>query len=294
MLCAMSTQPSNQLNPVFACIISACSWGVLWYPLRLLQKNGVDGLWATLLIYSVAIFTVFKPCWQKRHSFSENYWLYFLLALTSGWTNLAFILAMLSSEVVRVLLLFYLSPIWAIIMARIILHEKFTLSTLLSLIIAITGALLMLWQDGLLQQGLSTSDIYALSSGFAFALTNIVVRKLGVIHWSKKIGAAWLGVVVISISGIIITQNMNFPEINQYSLLLIIFTAFPFMFVMTWMAQYGVTHLPIRISSIIFLLEILAGALSAVWLTNEVIHERELIGGIFIVIAGIVSVWKKQ
>ena len=32
------------------------------------------------------------------------------------------------------------------------------------------------------------------------------------------------------------------------------------MLIMTWSAQYGVTHLPIQSSSIIFLLEIIAGA----------------------------------
>jgi uncharacterized membrane protein len=41
------------------------------------------------------------------------------LGLAAGWTNLAYVLAMLQGEVVRVLLLFFLSPLWTVVFARI-------------------------------------------------------------------------------------------------------------------------------------------------------------------------------
>ncbi len=63
---------------------------------------------------------------------------------------------------------------------------------------------------------------------------------------------------------------------------------------MTWTAQYGVTHLPIQTSSIIFLLEIVAGAVSAALLTTETMTPAEYMGGSLIIIGGLVGIWKKQ
>ena len=66
------------------------------------------------------------------------------------------------------------------------------------------------------------------------------------------------------------------------------------MLVMTWSAQYGVTYLPIQRSSVIFLLEIVAGAVSAALLTDEVVSTLEYVGGTLIISAGLVSVWQQK
>ena len=111
MLLVMFAQPPAVLYPSLACITAAILWGLLWYPLRLLEENGVPGLWATLFMYLVALLTVIKPCWQLRKRYLLNKTSYLVLAVAAGWTNLAFILAMLEGEVVRVLLLFYLKEL---------------------------------------------------------------------------------------------------------------------------------------------------------------------------------------
>jgi drug/metabolite transporter (DMT)-like permease len=62
------------------------------------------------------------------------------------------------------------------------------------------------------------------------------------------------------------------------------------MLVMVWTAQYGVTYLPIQRSSVIFLLEIVAGAVSAAIWTDEIVRNIEYVGGILIISAGLISV----
>ena len=66
------------------------------------------------------------------------------------------------------------------------------------------------------------------------------------------------------------------------------------MLVMTWSAQYGVTHLPIQKSSVIFLLEIIAGAVSAAIWADEIVRNIEYVGGILIVSAGLISIIKQK
>ena len=293
MLSTMFPQPSAVLFPAFSCAIAALLWGVLWYPLRLLEQNGVPGLWATLLIYIVALLPVIVPCWQLRQQFLHQIVNYSLLALVAGWTNLAFILAMLEGEVVRVLLLFYLSPVWAMLLAHLILGEKIEVPGLLALVLAMIGAVIMLWHPQFFSTPLSLADCYAITAGMAFALTNVLIRRIGHVHWSLKLGSAWIGVVVISAIGLLLSVQ-TVPNFNGMTIWLILLLGFPFMFIMTWTAQYGVTRLPVQTSSIIFLLEIIAGAVSAALLTSEVLDRAEYVGGVLIIAAGLIGVIKRQ
>lgn len=294
MLSNLSPQPAARYFPALSCMVAAILWGVLWYPLRLLEGMGFHGLWSALLLYCVASVFIIIPCWQKRSEVFKHKVEYMLLGLFAGWTNLAFILAMLEGEVVRVLLLFYLSPVWAILMAVFILRERLTATSIIALLVAMLGAVLMLWRaDADYVNGLSLADFYALTAGMAFAMTNIVLRKMGATPIILKMGSAWLGVIGLTFLGLLFTQ-IPLPPFTFNSVLLLFFLGFPFMFVMTWTAQYGVTHLPIQRSSIIFLLEIVAGAVSAAFLANEIVRNMEYIGGLLIVFAGLISVIKEK
>ncbi len=290
----MSSQPTSHYFPAFACATAAILWGLFWYPLRLLEEMGIPGLWSSLIIYCFALILIFPTCWKKRTDFLKHKLEYILIGLFAGWTNLAFILAVLEGEVVRVLLLFYLSPIWAILLAVFILNERLTRIGLCSLVLAMVGAGLMLWQPELnYTNGIGLVEFYAITSGMAFAITNIVVRKIGATPIEVKMGASWLGVVALTLCALLLTQ-LPVPEITFNSGLLALLIGFPAMFIMTWAAQYGVTHLPIQRSSVIFLLEIVAGAVSAALWTNEIVRNIEYVGGVLIVSAGLISIIKEK
>lgn len=294
MLSTLSAQPRSQHFPAFCCMTAALLWGVFWYPLRLLEEMGVPGLWSTLIIFCSAMLMLIPGCIKARGEFSKHGLEYLLLGVFAGWTNLAFILAMLEGEVVRVLLLFYLSPIWAIVLAVFILHERLTKTGFIALFLAMTGAILMLWDTDLfLGSEFNRADFFAITSGMAFAVNNIIVRKIGVVPVALKIGVSWMGVIVLTVLGIIFTKSPT-PEITSNAGLFAFFIGFPAMFVLTWTAQYGVTYLPIQRSSVIFLLEIIAGAVSAAWLTNETVGHFEYIGGFLIVSAGLISVFEEK
>jgi drug/metabolite transporter (DMT)-like permease len=290
----MSSQPASRYFPALSCMTAAILWGILWYPLRLLEEMGIPGLWSTLIIFSVAMIFIAPACWLKRTDLYKFKFDYFLLSIFAGWTNLAFILAMLEGEIVRVLILFYLSPIWAILLAIFILREKLTARGFIALVLAMTGAVFMLWHPELdYSNGVNLADFYAITAGMAFACTNIVVRKMGDVPASIKIGSAWVGVIVLTLCSLTIVKQ-PVPTITFNAGLLAFLIGFPFMFIMTWTSQYGVTYLPIQRSSVIFLLEIVAGAVSAALLTDEIVSNIEYVGGVLIVSAGLISIIKEN
>jgi len=281
----MSTKNNSTLLPVFSCLLAATLWGVLWYPLRVLEGLGIPGLWATLIIYLSAFAPVWSYFWKQRNGLRSRASLFVLLGLFAGWTNLAFILAIIEGHVVRVLLLFYLSPIWTLIFGYIFLHERLSMLAKFSLFVSFIGALVILWppDDSSLFQ-FNQADLLAISAGFAFAVHNVVARKLGDIPIILKMGSAWTGVIILTVVGVLLL-HISPPVFSGLSLALAIFTGCVGMTLMTFTALYGVTHLPVHRSAAIMLFEVFAGAVSAALLTEEVLTVRELTGGLLIIIA---------
>ncbi len=281
----MTTKNNSTLLPIISCLVAATLWGVFWYPLRLLEGLGIPGLWATLIIYLSAFAPMWPYFWQQRKGLRSQGLLFVLLGIFAGWTNLAFIIALLEGHVVRVLLLFYLSPIWTLILGLIFLHERLSSMAWYSLFLSFIGALIILWSsDGNPLFQFNKVDMLAVSAGFAFAVHNVLVRKIGDIPIILKMGAAWVGVLVLTTIGLV-TVQVSAPEFSGYSLALAIAVGCVGMSLMTFTAQYGVTHLPVHRSASLMLFEVFAGAVSAALLTEEVLTAREWSGGSLIVFA---------
>src|SRR3990172_5579453 len=119
----MSSNHSSHL-PVLSLLLGATLWGVIWYPLRLLEQHGMAGLWTSLIMYLAALVISLPVLWRCRAELSLHPWLLLMLALSAGWCNVSFVLAVIEGNVVRVLLLFYLSPLWAALLGWLLLGER--------------------------------------------------------------------------------------------------------------------------------------------------------------------------
>ena len=281
----MPTKDHQQLLPVLSCLLAATLWGVMWYPLRLLEAWGLSGLWAALIIYTSALLPVFPGFWAQRRGIAQQPLTLLVISAAAGWANLGFILAVLEGNVVRVLLLFYLSPIWTVLLGWFLLDERLSKPAWVSIFIAVAGAIIMLWQPGTsLPVPASTADMLAISAGFAFAVLNVFLRRAGAMPLVLKMTSSSLGVVLLSALGILVMQPL-LPVWTASGLILSILIGAAGIVCMTYAAQYGVTHLPVHRSAVLFLVEIVAGAISAALLTDETVALREWTGGALVVLA---------
>ena len=274
-----ASKPDHKLLPVFSLLLTATMWGLVWYPLRLLEAAGLAGLWLSLISYGAALLVglLWLPWAVRRwpgHPLALG-----LMTLAVGWCNVAFVLAILDGTVVRVLLLFYLSPLWALLLGWLILDEKPKSSGWLVFFLAIAGALIMLWDE---QIGLpwprDEADWLAVSSGFAFSFANVMLRKMGQVELGIKAIASWLGVVVVAVIWILVV-NEPLPEVSMKTLGGAVLLGWLGFVIMTLTVIYGVTHMPVHRSAVILLFELVIGAVSSLLLTNEVVLPREWIGG---------------
>ncbi len=275
--------------PVLSLLLGASLWGLIWYPMRLLEAAGLHGIWLALILYGSALLVSLLRMSGAYTEFSRFPLSLLLLAVSAGWTNVAFVLAVLDGNIVRVMLLFYLSPLWAVLMAWLFLAERISLLSLASLILSLAGAVIMLWSPSMgvpWPQG--RVDWLAISAGFAFAMSNVATRKMADTSIAAKSLSTWLGVVIVAM-GLIILLGLPAPRAEAQVFFSAILLGGVGILGMTWLIQYGVTHMPVQRSAVIMLFELVVGAVSQQLLTNEHMILREWIGGLLIAIAAYVS-----
>jgi len=275
----------NRLLPVISLLFTATLWGVVWYPLRLLEGQGLAGLWSALISYGTILSIFLWVLVRDRKSLAANSVPLVLMGLSAGWCNVAFIMAVLDGHVVRVLLLFYLSPFWAVCLGWVMLGERLDGKSMLVFAIAVTGAIIMLWNEDVgIPWPRDHADWLAVSSGFAFALSNVFVRRTQNVGMLLKSTASWAGVVGVAAVWIWLGQA-GVPAVSSGVLLAAVALGLFGFLVMTLTVLYGVTHMPVHRSAVILLFELVVGAVSSLLLTDEIVLYREWLGGFMIVTA---------
>jgi drug/metabolite transporter (DMT)-like permease len=286
----VSNGNNKNLFAIFGLLFGACFWGVVWYPYRLLQEAGMSGSLSSFLSYAFALIlagAVFFKSWQGLRAHAKTI---LLLGLAAGWTNLGYVLAVIDGQVMRVLLLFYLSPLWTLILARFWLKEQVGVKKVVAVAIALVGAMVMLYHPGTDASFLSSrSDWLALSAGIGFAFANAVTKRSEKLSVVEKSFAVWLGVVIVAlISMPVFGGSLRVPAISLLSWLSLGLVSV-FLLIGTVLVQYGITRMSVTSASVIFLFELVVAAFSSYYLANEVMTMQEVIGGVMITGAALYS-----
>ena len=277
---------------VAALLSNAFCYGLSWWPFRQLQTLGLHPLWATVLVDALVLGGILLKQPQVLVRVLGNRALWPLL-LAAGCTNVGFNWAVTIGDVVRVVLLFYLMPIWAALLAWPLLGERPTLRSLGCMLLALVGVVLVLktpeapwpWPRDL-------ADALALGGGFSFAMTNVLLRRLResdalCITATMLLGgtllcalAAWAGMQQGVVPGL--------PAATMHWVLLALGLAL-MIGAGNLSLQYGAARLPARVTSVVMLCEVVFASVSAVALGAGVMTQRIALGGALIGAAALLS-----
>ncbi len=281
--------------PVLALLLNAFVWGVSWWPFRFLYQQGLHPLWATSLMYVLAVATllVLRP---KVIALARQHPALWLLALATGLTNVCFNWAVTVGDVVRVVLLFYLMPAWSVLLAWKVLGDVPTRMAVVRLALAFAGVALVMLPPGTglahLASGLSGADVLALVGGFTFALTNVLLRRLhrapGPARMLAMFGGgalmATLGAGAGMLAGIVAAPPAPAPGWVAVALALTV--AF---LLGNYALQYGAARLAAGTTALVMLSEVLFASASSWWLAAAELAPRTLAGGALIVLAALLA-----
>ena len=285
------TKPSGNLLAASALVINAFVWGVSWWPFRELQNYGLHPLWATAAVYTLVCGGMLLFYFGALKGLLANPVLWWL-ALASGLTNVGFNWAVTVGDVVRVVLLFYLMPAWAVLIAWLMLGERPTKGSLLRLLLAMAGVLIVLkTPDSPWPVPQGGADWLALMGGLSFAITNALLRKFNHTPSGARMLAMFAGGALLA-SGVAVL-GLSFQMLPAPSLPLAgvaVFVGLSLVFVISNAAlQYGAARLPLSTTSLVMLTEILFASVSAAVFDAADFSPRIFWGGSLIVLAALLA-----
>ena len=276
---AVSGSATRQSAVVMATLlVGAAVWGLVWYPYRALEIAGFSSTASTVISYAISLLLGVSLFGPRADELTRHWRAALAIAITAGWTNLAYVLAMVDGEVMRVLLLFYLAPLWTVGFARVLLGERLTRSSALLVLLSLAGALVMLWPA----QG------WPLPA--SFALLNVLSLGAEALTVEAKSTAIWLGVLLVSAFWLGFGGGVwAMPTSLVLADWLVLVLLGVVMFAISLIIQYGVARVPANTAIVVFLVELVAGAISSALLSDEVLTAREWLGGAMIVSASLVA-----
>jgi drug/metabolite transporter (DMT)-like permease len=282
----------GKTTAVLGLLTGALVWGLIWYPYRALEQVGVSGSLATLASYGVGLLGAVALFRRDLGPLLRPDPTLALIALSAGWCNLAYVLGTIHGQVMQVLLLFYLAPLWTVLFARLLLDERPGAVGAAVIFLSLTGAALMLWQPGArLPLPRTGAEWLGLSSGLTFAFSNVLIRRARHQSIRLKSTAVLLGVVTIAAlvvpfeAGAVLPRpaGVAWPHLALLILLGLVLLA------TNLAVQHGLTLTSANQAIVIMLTELVVGAASAYLLAGEAMRWNEWAGGAMIVAASLLS-----
>lgn len=279
-----------QLVPTAVLFFASILWGLSWLPLKALSGLGFD----SLLIISVAygcLFVVTLPLvFRLSHFYKTNALALFAIFIAGGLANLCFTYAIIQGEVLRVMALFYLLPVWGVLGGRFILKEATSPARWLGVVLAIVGAGILLEVHQIWDKSVSWIDVIAILSGLTFAATILLVRGVEGVPLLVKLNVLFLGGCVLSTLAIIFGLSREAIQLFTPEIIWIVVFALAWLIWANLGSQWACTKLPAGRASIIVVMELVAASVSAVIIGGEKVTGTLLVGGSLIFSAIVIEI----
>lgn len=285
----MTVPPAGLRLPALAVAGAALFWGLWWLPLRALAERGLPGGWASLAVYAVAAAALLPFAWTRRARLRAGGWNLFWTGFLFGVVLVLWNHAVLVGEVVRVVLLFYLAPVWATVFALVLLNQRVGPVRVLAIVLGLSGAAVVLgFEAGLPLPG-SLGDWLGLLSGIIFALAMTVARKAPEVAALDRTFVTFACAALVAVPMALATGPGPSGDALLDALPLAAAVGLFFIVPATWLVLWGAAQLDPGRVSILLMIEVVVAAASAGLLTDEPFGWREAAGCVLILSAGLVE-----
>jgi drug/metabolite transporter (DMT)-like permease len=259
---------------------------------RKLHEAGSSGTWTTALGFLIPLGALLPAALARRREtlvgFRE-------LRFASFWLALGIALyteGVVRGQIARVILLFYLTPVWGTLLARIFLREPITARRLATIALGLCGMLVIFGVDGGIPSPRSGGDWMGLAAGFAWAVAMVAFHRGTTRPLFDRVfvqfvflGPVFLLVALVPGDGS--AAGIAF-QLSARSLAWLLAFALLWMLPVIWLTVYAASRVDPGRFAILLMFEIVVGLATAAILTDEPFGARELAGALLVM--GAISV----
>ena len=266
---------------------SGLVWGLFWLPLRGLDAAGIRGMWALLFFYGVPAALALPWLLARwRPAVQGGFWLN-LLGFATALPLVLYSVAVLQTEVVRAMLLFYMSPVWSTGLAWLVLGERITAVQWLTLLLAFLGLGTMLGTEQGLPSLSNLGDWSALLAGLGWSVSTVLLRlKQGfapadLFHHN----VAWSAMLALPLVWLFAPAPAPSLAAMLGQLWWLAPTLVAVVLTGVYASMWGAPKLSPALVGILYMTEIIAGSISAALWAGEPFGWREAAGIALIALA---------
>ena len=277
--------------PELAIVFSGALWGLYWIPVRYLEARGVDAVWLTLGVFVTGLVLLVPVVvrWPgARAAFTPRM---LVTGLLTGGAFILYSIAIALTEVVTAILLFYLSPVWATVLGRMVLGEHLTGARIAALGLGLAGLWVVLGGESGVPLPRNTGDWFALTAGVAWAFGTIRVHQdtaeTPVAHVTSLFVGGTVATVLVSLLPFVDPGPLPAPAAGPVAIVVAVAAASVASAVgILW----GVRLVSPGRAGLLLMMEVVTGLASAAAFAGEPFGVTLVAGSALIVAAAIVEV----
>ena len=279
----------------WAVTLGSAIWGLFWIPLRFLEEAGIPGLWAVALVLAAAFIpSLLATIWRQELSelTTVNGW---VVGFALSLSTVLYFTAILYTDVIRAIFLFYLLPLWTTISARLLYGEPIRRAQIAIISAALLGVWLLLGGGFSFPIPNNVGDWCAIASGFCWGFSLSLLRSredtapFASTSATMLCGALLASVAALTIQYWLANSLSQAPNSEPISLIqtlpvAVLFGAafvFPSMLAQIW----GARRIPAPTAALLTMTEILVATGTAGFLIGTELPPISLFGGVIIITA---------
>lgn len=280
---------SGAQRAVWITIAAALIWGLWWLPLRWLANREFGPLAASTLVYCAGALALLPFLIAKSSSLRSGGLALWCSAMLFAFTLVSWNLALIWGQIARVTLLFYLSPVWALMLAYSFLGQRPNRRRLLTIALGLGGAAALFGGPALMvaEWQLSVGDLLGLVSGGLFAASIVSAQRLP--GQATALPQAFLALLIAAVTTAFLGGGAALVATPPTLLILLaaVLVGGVVMVPGIVMLLHGGNQLEPSRVTLLLILEVPIAAISAAIWAGEPLGVLHIISGIMIIFAAI-------
>ena len=283
----------NTVLPPAVVLLTGIIWGIYWVPVREVAERGLDGAWGTGAITLAAALVLLPVILADRGALRRKDAVGMISILLGGAAFALYSIGFLYGKVALVVLLWFFSPVWSVLIARFLLRVPVPPLRLLAIAVGLVGLFVMLGGDGGLPVPGNLGEWMAFAGGLIWAFATAGMRLRSDV---APLPSAFLFALGASVTALALAPFLEpFPTVAKADLpaiaLNVLLTGGLWWVLSIAALMWAAVRLdPARVG-ILLMTEVVLGAVTAAIFAGEDLSASEVVGGALVILSGVLEVW---